>query len=59
MKMIIFVVKAVIDGENECVLMGAYPTLEEAKKRVKELTEKYKNDKETHYVSEPTELKNF
>jgi hypothetical protein len=55
----IFVVKAVIDGENECVLMGAYPTLKEANERVKELTEKYKHDKETHYVSEQTELKNF
>ncbi|QUW34561.1 hypothetical protein J8Y17_28105 (plasmid) [Bacillus cereus] len=55
----IFVVKAVIDGENECVLMGAYPTLEEANKRVKELTDKYKDDKETRYVSEQTELTNF
>lgn len=55
----IFVVKAVINGENECVLMGAYPTLQEANKRVKELTDKYKDDKETRYASEQTELTNF
>ncbi|WP_180251716.1 hypothetical protein [Bacillus cereus] len=55
----IFVVKAVIEGENECVLMGAYPTLTEASKRVEELTEKYKQDKETRYTTEQTELTNF
>ncbi|MEH7538173.1 hypothetical protein [Bacillus toyonensis] len=42
----IFVVKAIIEGESECVLMGAYPTLTEANKRVEELTKKYKQDKE-------------
>lgn len=55
----IFVVKAVIEGENECVLMGAYPTLTEANKRVEELTEKYKQDKETRYTTEQTVLTNF
>ncbi|VXC70642.1 hypothetical protein BACI71_60063 [Bacillus mycoides] len=55
----IFVVKSVIEGENECVLMGAYPTLTEANKRVEELTKKYKQDKETRYTTEQTELTNF
>lgn len=55
----IFVVKAVIEGEDECVLMGAYPTLTEANKRVEELTKKYKQDKETRYTTEQTELINF
>ncbi|SDL44310.1 hypothetical protein SAMN04487922_13441 [Bacillus toyonensis] len=55
----IFVVKAVIEGENECVLMGAYPTLTEANKKVEELTKKYKQDKETRYTTEQTELTNF
>ncbi|MEB9880166.1 hypothetical protein P4K67_26030 [Bacillus cereus] len=55
----IVVVKAVIEGENECVLMGAYPTIKEANERVKELTKRYKDDKDTRYTTEQTELGNF
>ncbi|MFJ8453299.1 hypothetical protein [Bacillus paramycoides] len=39
--------------------MGAYPTIQEANKRVGELAERYKNDKYTRYTTEQTELGNF
>ncbi|WP_436866573.1 hypothetical protein [Bacillus fungorum] len=55
----IIVVKAVIEGENECVLMGAYPTNQEADERIKELNERYKVDNDTRYTKEETELGNF
>jgi len=55
----IFVVKEVIEGEEECILLGAYPTIQEANKRVEELVERYQDDKHTRFTTEQTELGNF